>query len=751
MDVGGSIRRFFEALSRPPGHTWPDGVLHHGARIALLILLAVATYLLFPATAVPDLPALERGMVADRDIIAEVPFTVLKSRDELTQQQDEAAAFVAPIFRYDPGAVDTMRARVASFNRLLESAAESRGTDEERAARMRRMLGSFNLPAGDDALALLSNPRYRDALMSSLVNVADREFAQGIAGRAELQEVRLGGSARIQRDGTDLLVPRDSIRAEQSLWGVARSYLPMDAPSGLAEVQRLVLITLFEPSLRLDRVATTAARQAAREAVPTKKGDVLRGERIITAHEQVSEDGVERLRAYQDHLTRAGLLEPGSSHARHIAGTLIINLGLLAIYGFLLYFYRPAVYGNFRHVLLLAVLWLALAGAARVLGTAGRPELVPIAFPVLTIAILWDGRMALNFSLVAALLLSAQAPFAPLSHRLLLVFGGAAAALSVRVVRRRAQGLILGAVVAGAYVLASVALGLLLSHPLAAVATRAGLGSANGLASALLAMGFLPLLEAVTRITTDQTLLELADLNRPLLKRLSLEAPGTYAHSINVANLAEAAARAVDANPLLVRVGSYYHDVGKIGTPQYFIENQVRGRNPHDGLDPATSAAIIRNHVLEGLRLAEQAKLPDAVRDFIAEHHGTQSIGFFYDKARQSNPDAQLNAADFAYPGPLPQTKEAAIIMLADSVESASKTVQDPTPERIAALVDRIVDGKLSHGQLDESPLTFQDIARIKEQLTKVLSGMYHHRIDYPGGQPSRPPPTVTATGRASP
>ncbi len=749
MGAAGAFRRFVEALSRPPAHTWPDAALHHGARVGLLVILAVATYLLFPAAPVPDLPALEAGMVADRDIIADVPFTVLKSREELEQQQEEAAAFVAPIFRFDSVAVDTMRERVANFNRLLESAAETRGTDEERSARMRRMLGSFNLPAGDDALALLTNERYRDALMTSLAQVAEREFPLGIAGRAELQEVRPGGTARLQRDGSDVLVPRDSIRAEQALWGAARMYLPMDAPSGLAELQRLVLISLFEPSLRLDRVATNAARQAARDAVPAKKGDVLRGERIIAAHEQVRPEDVERLRAYQEHLVTTGRLEPGSQHIKHIAATLIINIGLLAIYGFLLHYYRPGVYGNFRHVLLLAVLWLALAGAARVAGTAGRPELVPIAFPVLTIAILWDGRMALNFALVAALLLSAQAPFAPLSQRLLLVFGGAAAALSVRVVRRRAQGLILGVVVAGAYIVAAIALGMLLSQPIADVAARAGWGSANGIASALLAMGFLPLLETITKITTDQTLLELADLNRPLLKRLSLEAPGTYAHSINVANLAEAAARAVGANPLLARVGAYYHDVGKIVTPQYFIENQARGRNPHDGLDPATSAAIVRSHVIEGVRLAEQANLPDCVRAFIPEHHGTQSISFFYDQARQAQPEEELDPHDFAYPGPRPRTKETAITMLADSVESAAKVLQDPTPERIAALVERIVDGKIRHGQLDESPLTFEDIARIKEQLTKVLSGMYHHRIDYPGGQPSRPPETVPAAGRA--
>jgi putative nucleotidyltransferase with HDIG domain len=252
------------------------------------------------------------------------------------------------------------------------------------------------------------------------------------------------------------------------------------------------------------------------------------------------------------------------------------------------------------------------------------------------------------------------------------------------------------------------------------------------MASALIAMGFLPLFEAFTRITTDQTLLELADLNRPLLKQLSLEASGTYAHSINVANLTEAAARGIGANPLLARVGAYYHDIGKLALPQFFIENQARGRNPHDQLDPRRSAEIVRLHVVEGIKLAEQAKVPASVRRFIPEHHGTQSIGFFYDQARQSSPEAELDPADFCYPGPKPQTKETAILMFADSVESAAKVLQEPSPERIRSLVDRIVDGKISQGQLDESPLTLQDITRIKEQFVAVLTGMYHHRIDYP-------------------
>ncbi|HEX5725823.1 MAG TPA: HDIG domain-containing protein, partial [Longimicrobiaceae bacterium] len=297
-------------------------------------------------------------------------------------------------------------------------------------------------------------------------------------------------------------------------------------------------------------------------------------------------------------------------------------------------------------------------------------------------------------------------------------------------------------IIAAAYAAAAVATGLLRGQPLADIGWSVLWGAVNATASSLLAVGFLPVAEWFTRVTTNQTLMELADPKHPLLQRLSMEAPGTYAHSISVANLAEAVCNAIGANALLARVGVYYHDVGKVAKPQYFIENQPRGRNPHDKLKPATSAAIVRSHVAEGLKLAEQYRLPEAVKAFIAQHHGTQPISFFLDQARAADPEGRVNPAEFSYPGPRPQTRETAVAMLADSVESAARVLPDPTPARIRELVERIVDAKIAAGQLDQSPLTLREVTTTKEVLAKVLSGMYHHRLDYP--------PTPPAPGNGS-
>lgn len=724
------MKELLRVLSSRPEHAWPDGFIHHGLRAALLLGLVLLMQVLFPVTPVPDFPQFERGDVPQQDIIAEARFTIPKTESELASDREEAAQAVAPIFRYDPAAEDTMLARVRRFVAHLDSAAVAADTDIERREDLRTLLTAYGFPVNQAALELLVERANRVILRQSLERAIQTELPQGVVSSADFEDSP-SPQWRIVRDGSERLVARDGVSRQATLYARASTYLPPASPPGLADFQRLVVILFFEGSIKLDRVRTEMARDQARQAVPTIKGEVARGERVVAAHEQIREREIERLNAYRQFLQEAGQLGGGSRAPA--VGMFILNLLLLSLFGAMLYFYRPHVYRDVRHVLLLAALIAVTAAAAAAVGGTGAPvELVPVAFPALIVAALWDGRMALNLALVLAAMLAIQTPFLGMTARVLLLMGGGAAALSVRVVNRRAQGLVLGSVIALVYALTSIGLGLLRGHEFSEVITGIMWGAANGMASALIAMGFLPLFEAWTRITTDQTLIELADLNRPLLKRLSLEASGTYAHSINVANLAEAAARAVEANPLLVRVGAYYHDVGKMKMPQYFIENQARGRNPHDQLDPRKSAQIVRAHVHEGIKLAEQAKLPDSVRMFIPEHHGTQTIAYFYDQAQKANPEVELDRGQFSYDGPKPQSKETAILLVADSVESAAKVLQDPTPDKIRALVDRIMDGKIREGQLDEAPLTMRDIARIKEQFTSVLTGMYHHRIDYP-------------------
>lgn len=221
-----------------------------------------------------------------------------------------------------------------------------------------------------------------------------------------------------------------------------------------------------------------------------------------------------------------------------------------------------------------------------------------------------------------------------------------------------------------------------------------------------------------------------ADLNKPLLRRLSLEAPGTYAHTIAMANLTEAACNAIGADGLLGRVGSYYHDVGKLRKPQHFVENQPRGRNPHDKLKPSTSASIIRSHVRDGIELAKEKGVPRPIRAFIAEHHGTLPIAYFLAKARER--DDSVNATEYAYPGPIPQSEETAICMLADAAEATVRSLADPTPAAIRAIVDATIAQRIAEGQLADAPITLRQLSIVRDQFVRILTGMYHGRLEYP-------------------
>lgn len=288
------------------------------------------------------------------------------------------------------------------------------------------------------------------------------------------------------------------------------------------------------------------------------------------------------------------------------------------------------------------------------------------------------------------------------------------------------------------YVAAAVAVvilssGILLSNNIKQILLDVILAVFGAFISGILAMGLLPFLESSFSLVTNMKLLELSNPNNPLLKRLLMEAPGTYHHSVMVANLAEVAAEEVGANPMLVRVGAYYHDVGKIKRPFFFGENQLGGTNPHDKISPTLSTTIIISHVKDGLELAKEYDIPKVVSDMIVQHHGTTLVKYFYYTLKNSseNPD-EIREEDFRYPGPKPQSKEAAIIMMADSVEAAVRSIQEPTLEKIEDMVNNIVKDKMNSNQLNECDLTFRELEVIKACFLRVLKGIYHHRIEYP-------------------
>lgn len=312
--------------------------------------------------------------------------------------------------------------------------------------------------------------------------------------------------------------------------------------------------------------------------------------------------------------------------------------------------------------------------------------------------------------------------------------GSVLAIYSVRDIKNRSQIFRSFFFILGGYILAVLAIGLDRSEGFTKIAINIAYIGVNAVMSPVIAYGLLIFYERVFKITTDLTLLELADFNQPLLRELSTKAPGTFHHSVVMGNLAEEAAASIGANRILARVGCYYHDIGKIAKPDFFVENQLERVNKHETLNPNLSARVIINHVKEGIEFAKKHKLPQEVIDFIPMHHGTTLVSFFYNKAKSFVSPDREDVLDYIYryPGPKPQTKETAIAMLADTTEAATKVIEDPTPKKLEDKIDEIIKKRFIEGELDECELTLRDLTLIKKSFLKILVGIYHQRIKYP-------------------
>jgi putative nucleotidyltransferase with HDIG domain len=428
-----------------------------------------------------------------------------------------------------------------------------------------------------------------------------------------------------------------------------------------------------------------------------------------------------------------------------IGGSLVAGMLLAILYRDILR-YKPLYMKKFSMLVLLGLMILMTVILARVshyillnltkglgsLSGEGAVYGVPIAGGAMLVTLLFDFHTAIFFSFIVSLLSGIWLNDAV--YPVYAFAGSLTAAFSVIRCKKRSALLKGGFYVGGANILTSVVLLLLQGNLFTerAISTLI-FATSTSISVTAVASLLLPVLEYAFTITTDISLLELLDLNQPLMKSLMINAPGTYHHSVIVGNLAESAAEAVGVNPLLSRVTAYYHDIGKIKMPDYFVENSSGMASKHEKLTPHMSAMIITSHVKEGVELVRQYKLPQTIIDIIEQHHGTSLMTYFWQKARDLAAGDHPTEEDYKYPGPKPQTRVAALVMMADAVEAASRVLTDPTPARIAALVDRIINHIFLEGQLDECELTLKDISLIKMHFSFILTGILHKRVDYPG------------------
>lgn len=700
------------------------------ARGLLLLPLLAAGIALFPPSYGRGSLKLRAGERAPRTVIAEFEFPVLKERSALEEERDRSAAASPIAFIRDDSIAAATFEEFGEFRRMVS---HIRGGSRQRAADPEMEISQALLVW----LMLAKDPGPTFEQAESLLEDA---FTRGLTGPQvegllrEADEVQVRDSQGARRMGVDQILSPSRLRESARNRALSRGLDPVALEELVARFSR--------PNLLHDPEGSEELRAAARDGIDPVALRVLPGERIVIAGERVTPEILRKLESYDHWRSRR---EIGPLWVR--IGGWIGRLGLLflAIGAFSLYLrsLRSDLYRSLGDQTLLSLT------AALVMGLSGLflhrldlPALmVPVAAAPILITMLFDDRLALVMGLGLTGLVGLIADL-PASTMAVLGIGGVAAVFCVRGLRHRREFYRLVLIVPGVHLLTLVALALAQAQSFSDLLRDGVAAVVSPVLTAGLAVFVVPIAEHAFRKCTDITLLELSDLNRPLLRRLMVEAPGTYHHSLMVGTLAESAARVCGANPLLARVIGYYHDIGKVGKPGYFIENIGSGRrNPHDRLAPSMSRLILESHVREGVALAARERLPHLVVEGIRQHHGHSLMVFFWHKARRQ--DTQAREDEFRYPGPRPQTKETALVMLADQVDAAARALDDPTPSRVKGVVVKVLETRLSEGDLDDSDLTLSDLAHIRDSFVPVLSAFFHARSAYqaPEEEPRRNAP----------
>lgn len=680
--------------------------LREHPRLRLVVVTALiagvsAAILLFNP---PAVVSYEVGQVADQAVRA--PRSITYVSESLTEEaRERAAESVAPVYRRDP-AVTTQQ--VAALNQALARIGQFRAEGLARETRMvllERELGSTQLAA----TVLEMPPEEWNAL---------------------------------SRDMADLLrsVLAAEVRAEQV--DQVKSDLPGSLPATWTAAQRRVAAALLPgyvvSNTTFDAAATERARAEARAGTSPVVVQVRAGEVVVRDGTVVTQQHVEKLRAL-------GLASAGVDW-RTAGGLALWALLVGAMSTLYLERFQPEMWRDGRRLGLAigALLLTVAASRALIPGHTLLALFIPYAAVAMALSVLVGGRSALAVQVASALHVGVMSGSIEMPGYVLLPALLGMAALRGGSTAREFLVATVFVAAGNVGVLGSSAL-LAKNVDALGLLQLLGAGAANAVASGLFAFAGIVVVGHLTRITTVFELRELGDPNHPLLRQLLLRTPGTYHHSLLVANLGERAAEVVGADPLVARVGAYYHDVGKMRNPSAFIENQAGGRNPHDELDPLVSAQIVAAHVRDGLELADRFHLPEVIREMIPGHHGNGLVKYFYQQAAARGPVSDVDA--YRYPGPRPKSREAGIIMLADGVEASVRSLEQKTVDEIRRMVDKIVGERVAESQLDECELTLADIQRIKDAFVELLVGVYHERIPYPEDRIAQLPPRDAARG----
>jgi putative nucleotidyltransferase with HDIG domain len=723
MNKKSPFQNLIPRFTLPKFRKWPA--------IASLIAFAltVAAVYMLGKNSRGSLGEFEAGKVADRDVVADQPLSYI-DQDATRVRMEAQTKLVPAVFKYSIPVNQETRKTYERFSLF------SKGLFEKNVSLANYKLqvqSEFPGLFATEALEVLhEDPARLESLDKGLLvleffvdsGVFDLTDPAIEGYNPDTAELLHNYGARVEREQIDYAKVLTAERLPASLSRYCEDEkLSRDFREGAGGI----VVSLLKENVFFSQADTDQRVAEVRSQIEPVYRYIERGDKIIRKGFIVTEGEMEQLRALDLSLSRR---DP-----RLIAGQLLV---LFLVYALLVFLMGRRSAGRLltvRECYMMIILCAAyIAGAAVAKYLVSLPDNYPLSLLLPTAIVVMLPEILIGFPV--AVLTALALPLGAFltesidaSAYLFALASGISAAYALQGAERRMDLFRAGLVVAGANVAAGLTILLLRQAPGSDFLPVLFWAAFNGVASGMLVMGILPATEIAMDAVTPFRLIELSDLNAPVLKRLFNVAPGTYSHSLMVANLAESACQDIGANALLARVGSYYHDIGKMEQPEYFVENQTT-YNKHKDIAPRRSATVIRNHVKVGIEKGRQLGLPEAVITFIAEHHGSSLITWFYNEALKK--EGAVNAADFTYPGNPPQSRESAVVMLADVTEAAVRTLKNPTPEKLASYIQELFDNKVKSGQLSHSELTFRDLETIKQAFIKVLTGYYHSRIEYP-------------------
>jgi len=736
-------RSWLERIKAPSYQKWFIGI---GMAILLTFLLSPSLRLHIREYRVSDIATKE--VKSTQDLLVE---------DEKSTQEKRAEAerSVLSIYDYDPGVLSESENRVRSAFESLAASFQKRKGLNQNALMKREWDASIRLPITQREWQVLEKERFNPAIGEDALKIIAPILKKGIVNDKELldPDAEKGILIRnIQTRGVRRSFPPftflDLKEARAKLRDPAASLSPASGKETSAIVLKIAEYFL-RLNLTFNKDETEAKKADAKEKVNPVFFQVKRGEVILRPGERVQEEHLLKIKALKKAQERTHLL------------TILVGMGLLifliiaSLYQFAtqnirkvalsqkdLLFCSTTLLGIIAFLKLFQLSTDVLGGEFFSIPSSSYLYLFPIVTGAMLVRIVLNSEVAIVFSILASYF-SAALMGNQLFYFIFTFVGSVIGAHKVARCEQRSIPLKAGLTVGGINIVMIFSYGLL-SETLFKMTLLSDvmMGFLGGVLASVLVLGIAPILETLFGYTTDIKLLELANMDHPVLKDLILQAPGTYHHSIIVGSLVEAAAKSIAANPLLARVSAYYHDIGKLKKPLYFIENVGGGENKHEHLTYTMSSLILISHVKDGVEMARENRLGERIGHIILQHHGTSLISYFYQKAKEKeNPEVEsINENDFRYPGPKPQTKEAGIVMLADSVEAASRALADPTPSRIKGLVQRVTNNIFLDGQMEECELTLKDLQKIQESFNRILTAIFHQRIDYPASTSSESP-----------